>query len=1677
MELRFLGPLEVCREGRVVPLGGPKQRLVLAHLLLHANRTVTAGHLAEEIWGEEPPPTARGTLQAYISHLRKVLGTDRIVSQGQGYRLRAEPDELDGWRFEALARQARSVLAADPQRAAALLGEALTLWRGPPFADLAEESSLAVESARLEELRVSVVEDRIDAELALGREAEVVGELGTLTAAHPLRERLWGQLMLALYRTGRQAEALAAFERARQRLAQDLGIDPATELQQLHRRILRQDPVLRRGGAGGYALIERLGQGPRGIVWRATQPGTSSEVAVRVLHPDLADSPELIRRFDAEAQLVARLDHPHVAPLLDHWREPHAAYLVTRYFPEGSLQALLTSSGAPEPAVAGRIATQLAEALAAAHHDAVAHGRIRASNVFLDPDGNAYLGDFDVAGARQPAVRGAAPDSTSAPARPDGGDAARVADVRALGFLLGELLPDPTRLAREVIERATTNDPAAGYPDAEALLAGVRRAWSSTADAGPSTAASTTADPAPQIGQPLLRNPYKGLRPFTEADSSDFFGRDALTADLLTRLRGDGPSGRFLAVVGPSGSGKSSVVRAGLLPAVRAGALPGSASWFDVLLTPGSRPFEALDTALQGITAGSSAGLGASGRDAAGLVRAAAHILPPGNAELLVVVDQLEELFTLTTDDAERERFLEVLAGAATLPGSRVRVVTTLRADFYDRPLLHPQLAPVLAGGLVSVLPLRAEELEQAVTGPAERVGVVVEPGAAAQMVADVADQPGALPLLQYALTELFERRRSARLSSAAYREIGGVSGALARRAEETFAGLSPGAQQAARELLLRLVTLGEGMEDTRRRVDRSDVESLVPDPADMTAAIAAFGRARLLSFDRNPTSRAPTVEVAHEALLREWRRLRSWIDGARDDLRTRARLAEAVLDWEEAGRDASFLIAGARLEQIEAWRGRADLALTPAESAFLTASLAERDRRRAAEEERAARERALERRSLRRLRGLVALFAVAALVAGGLTVVATEQTRRASQQARIANARGLAAAAVGEVGIDPDRAILLALAAVEETRAVDGTALPEAVAALHRTLRGSRIVYQVPEAGSSLSISADGARFAVNDEADGSASVRETETGAEIVTVTAPEGRITSVGLSADGRLLGTAGEDGTVRVWDADDGAELHILEGHAGPAWGVRFSPDGTRVATTGADGTVRLWDMATGEQQMELTGHDLDVLSPRFSPDGSRLATAGRAGEAMIWDLATGEATVVVDHDGDWPISGVAFSPDGMSFATVSHDGTSRIWDAASGALRTTLHADGILVSVDFSPDGTRLVTGGADSMARVWDVATGREEQVLAGHTSVISVSFTGDVDEVLTAGPDAAGGSTRLWDVSVGGARDWLTEASAPWASGVAFSPDGERFASAAEPSGASIRETATGDDLLALDDDGEEVIDVAFSPDGSMLAASDGDGAVRLWDAGTGELRRTLAASAKPTLDVDFNADGSRLLSGGDDGRARLWDTATGRLGHQVDVGHPIWAVALSPDGRRAVITGEDSNHSVWDLSTGDRVHHLDGHADDTDVNGAVYGPDGWFATSALDATLRIWDAATGEPLRTIQADAPLERVAISADGTLLAAGTYAGTIELWDTRTGRHVLELGGHDELVVGVAFSPDGRLLATTGEDGRVAVHLLPVDELVDLARERTTRRLTDAECRQHLRQERCEPAVP
>lgn len=1402
-EFRILGPIEVAGEGGAVKLGGPRQRAVLAILLLHANRVIPVEQIADDLYGDGAPRTAVAQVRDHVSQLRRLLAQGRdldasapmIETHAPGYLLRVGLDEFDAFQFEGLTEEGfRALGRGDAQAAADLLRNALALWRGPPLADFMYEPFAQPTIARLEGLRLRTLEQRIAADLELGRDGQLVGELEELVHEHPLREELRAHLMVALYRSGRQAEALEVYHDARKFLGAELGIETSPALRELAGKLLRQEPSL--------------------------------DLPLRTRPP-------------------------------------------------------------------------------------------------------------------------------------------------------GEMAPDV-----------------------------------------PST---------------MIRNPYKGLRAFSEADASDFYGRETISRELVARVAHE----RFVAVVGPSGSGKSSLVFAGLLPALRQGALPGSESWCIVEMKPGERPLEELEATLLRVAVNPPTSLmDQLEADDRGLCRAVKRVLAGDTSELVLVVDQLEELFTLVHQEEWRSQFLTLLERAVSDRGSRLRVVVTLRADFYDRPLHYRDFAELLRDRVLAVSPLAPEELERAIAAPAASVDVSLEQGLLAEIVADVVDEPGTLPLLQYALTELFEQCNGTELTRSSYRAIGGVLAALAARADELYAGLTETGRAAARQFFLQLVAVGEGEANTRRSVDLATLTSLDLDQEALTECIDVFGAARLLSFNRDPTTGASTVEIVHEALLTEWARLHEWIEAAREDVRMHRQLTARAAEWQESSCDASFLLRGVQLARFEAWAGESGLAQAEVERAFLRASIAEREAVLAEEESRRIHEVTLKRRAVHRLRALVVVLAAAALVAAGLTIYAFDQSHRSQQHARIATARELAAASLANLNVDPELSILLARQAVIEA-SVNGAPLPDAVDALHHALAASREVLTIKTpATAAIAVSPDGSRLA-------------------------------TAGSTAGVQAAGSARASTEAFVWDTKTGKRLLSLVGARSPIDDIAYSPDGSRIVTGGEDGTATVWDAHDGKRLYGLPdpGTGGGVFGVGFSPDGAELATADGLGHVRIWEL--GRRRVVRTIHSPQPLAGVAFSPDGTLVGAAqwgaynfSEDSASRAWDVRTGRLVFKTKGLASAYVLRFAPNGRYVVTPTKSGTAEIWEIKRGRPIKALSGHVGqVVAAAYSPNGRLIATGGTD---GTARIWNSRSGKPLLVLHGPNAP-VDGVAFTPDGHRLVSASEDGTVRIWDItpeASGDGLTLVADPGPGgVAAVAYAPNGRRLETTGAcDNKTSLWNAETGALIQTHRRKAKPGGLVRPSACSYEVTAG------------------QHFSAHSPTSTATRPDGHVVAVAVQDGTVQLLDGRSGSPLATLPGgHGG---AQALAFDRTGTrIATGNWDGTVIVWDAASGRPLRTFAADnGVVESLAFSPDGMTLATGGEDTTAKLWDLRTGKRLLTLAGHTGALTDMKFSPDGTRLATASGDGTVRVYILPVKELLAVTSTRLTRTWTKTECQTYLPSGTC-PARP
>lgn len=1174
------------------------------------------------------------------------------------------------------------------------------------------------------------------------------------------------------------------------------------------------------------------------------------------------------------------------------------------------------------------------------------------------------------------------------------------------------------------------------------------------------------------------RNPYKGLRPFTEDDTEDFFGRADLVRRLTERLGRRDVTGRLVVVAGPSGSGKSSVVRAGLIPDLRQGAVSGSEDWRVETLYPGQDPLGALRKALGG--------------RAGGEVEEEDFFDLPAAVEepTLLVIDQFEEIFTLTEDDRTRRTFLDWIASATAHGGSGLRVVVTIRADILDRLLQYPELARLLQPCLELVPPLAEHEVRAAVTEPAARVGVRADPELVAEMTRDAAARPGALPLLQYALTDLFERRTGDGLTVDAYRAAGEISGALARRAEDLYRGLDDSGREAIRQGFLRLVVLTDEGEHLRRRMVTAELAQLPLDRSDLDGVLEIFGQHRLLTFDRDPETGEATVEIAHEALLREWPRLREWIEEAREGLLLQRRLASALAEWRDAGEDTSYLVGGGRLEQFETWLTGTDLALTQDEHEFIAASRRYEDRRR-------------RQQNMRRW-SLVAVLTLAVLLVSGLALFIRGRERTAT-------ARELAAASATLVDTDPQLSLLLALEAVR----ADENAR-EAVEALHRAATQSRELWRATWEADRPLAQAVGVQISPDDSlvamtGDGATVVLLDRESGELVRTLEPEAPVDlavnrggpGVSFSPDGRQLAAFGPDGVVRIWEVQTGTlvvRLIAAEGNLEFARSVVFGPNGRWLYTSAAgespDLPVIQWSTDTWAVERRWESGGVVGGGVVVSHDGTLLAVPFlERREVLVFDTETGAEVTRIEIAGDNEIVGASFNPHGP--LAVAAGGHITVWDPRTGEQLPVEFAAGVLanaIALEFDPSGDRLATGLLnEGVLSVWETRPFEEVTRalrLAGHTGTVGgIDFDSSGDTLVSGSGDR---TVRLWNTSLTG-RGEVTSIGSRFPIDIRFFDEGRRLAVVTHGDfhGMQLVDLASGEQTRIPEAYSGRV---AFTDDESrfaaQIAAIDEEGrqdrvdpfepAIGVWDTETGDLLQEIHAPGEacriwaPGFYPAFSRDGRVLAVGYQcEKTLRVWELSPQQLIAELEHDFEVAGAVFTPDDRHVVTVALDGVVRLWDSATWTLAREI--RSGDEALVDVGISPDGSLAAASdTDGTVYLWSTQDWSLLRTLTGHAgAVNRVVFGPEGKRLATAGNDATVRIWDVETGEELWNLQGHDHAVESVAFHPDGNHIASmSATNWAIWIWTLDTDELIEIAETRVTRPLTDRECRIYLHLEAC-----
>ena len=1098
--------------------------------------------------------------------------------------------------------------------------------------------------------------------------------------------------------------------------------------------------------------------------------------------------------------------------------------------------------------------------------------------------------------------------------------------------------------------------------------------------------------------------PYRGLASFGPQDAPWFFGREDVTERLVELATGWGLGGGVglpLIVVGPSGSGKSSLLQAGLMPR-----LTGPVA----LVIPTDNP---------------AADLGA-------------HLVAEPR---YVIVDQFEAVFTRCQDEDQRREFISAVCELA----GKVTVVLALRADFYGQALRYQGLADALQSRQVVLGPMSADQVREAIVQPARRAGLEVEDGLVELLLRDLAPktpgaqgahEPGALPLLSHALLTTWEHSRTGAITVADYQASGGISDAISRTAEGVFAGLPAERQEMARRLFLRLVHVAEDAPPTRSVVPLAELDRW---GAGAIGLLGRFVDERLITVD------ADHAQIAHDALLTAWPRLRSWIDAGQDDLRTRRRVTEAARIWEETGRDSSALLRGVQLAIARDWAGQDHnrASLSPLASEFMAAAVTGEQ----------ARERA-ERNRTRRLKRLVGALTVLAVAVAGLAGYSFQQRMTAAAARNNADSREVAVEAGQVRGQNAPLAAQLSLAAYGIART------PEALASVLESSgspSAARLI-DSPDVVESVSLNRGRGLLAVA-AADGTLRLWNATRPGHPVPLGGPlvsdrSSPLYSTAISPSGTMLAVAGAGRQVSLWNLADPARPRPagppLTGPASTVYSVAFSPSGTLLAAGSADNTVRLWNVANPQAPTLLAtlhGPAGYVESVAFSPDGKLLAAGSADKTVRLWSVSNPARPASAGKPLTGPgniVMSVAFGPSGQVLAAGSRDGKVWLWNVAAPrrpVAQGSLSGPSDWVnSVAFSPAGGMLAAGTSDNRVYVWNMATRALTAQLPHEDPVTSLAWDGPTR--LAAGD--GDGTVSVWSLP-----SPVLLAGSP-VNSVAFSPAGNLLAVGSRT--LQLWNPVTRARIAAVPPpDGTFVNAVAFAPSGRVLAAGYGNGMFQLRRPDGTAPGRPARASATGLVEyVAFSPSGDLAATGGDDGTVRLWSvsgTSARPLAVVNDSGTYVYSVAFSPDGRVLAAASADDKTRLWSLADPARPvplgAPLTGPA--SYAISVTFSPSGkLLAVGSADKTVRLWSVAN--PARPRLLGPPLAgptsyvySVTFSPDGKTLAAGVTDGTVWLWNLAVPGHpsrLATLNGPNGHVYSVTFSPEGGVVAAGSADGTV-----------------------------------------
>ena len=1148
------------------------------------------------------------------------------------------------------------------------------------------------------------------------------------------------------------------------------------------------------------------------------------------------------------------------------------------------------------------------------------------------------------------------------------------------------------------------------------------------------------------------KNPYKGLEAFHEKDQGQFFGREQILQLLwkkfveVNQIHSEQDDvQRFLAILGPSGAGKSSIIRAGLIPMLRERALPGYSSSRVLIITAGPHPLGALartlaqtihqhleqlyepDDRLTRLT---------SPREVAeilkrpnphgaydGLKQVITLLLGSDSQLFILVIDQGGEMYSQCQDEEERHQFIGNILSVLIDRELPISVIITLRNDFLEQTQATPDFNNVIVRNSVIIPVMNRTSLREVIGKPAQLAGYRFSPEIVDQLIAETEGYMGALPLLEFTLTLLWEGIDQGISPEETLKRIGGVGGALADRAEKLYSTLEPGDRRIARKVFIDLVCPGEERTCyTQKRLLLSEIATYSDYREQVQRILHTFSESHTrlvtLSVDSDGNT---TVEITHETLITRWGRLRSWLEIDREFHTWRKDLGAAIRQWENTQHDEGALLHGILLAEAQEWLEKRPYDLGASEQDYIRKS----------------------QESFRQEEGRwKALY---------------EKERLSSLRAYHSSSRALFASH------DELSALIAALKAGKIAQQLD---IPTDVK--RRVITALRdIVYGIHEYNrfedhhspvQSISFSPDNALLATGSY-NGILKLWDVANGTITYTLQAHSDIIRKICFSPDGKLLASAGDDAYIRIWDVRDGRKLATLGGHTGKVYSLSFRPDGSLLASGGEDTTIRLWDLSTQREFARLHGHTESVFCLEFSPDG--LIVASGSGDTMIklWNIAEHqEITTLPGHR--QPVHALAFHPEGAVLASGSDDRTVKLWNLTNGKTHHTLrgHVEGIN-SVTFSPDGSLLASGSGDKTLKLWNVVEKSELISFAGHQDeVLDVKFSSDNTMVASGSWDT---TIKLWKIDQ--LKTTVLKGSYGHINSVCFHPTEQILAAGGGDDRIMIWDLSEGRKVAMLSGHTETIWSLALSPDGDLLASGSGDHTIKLWDVKDGRLLHTLSGHADTVLSVTFSPDNRLLASSSADHSIKIWSVANG---HELFTcpGHTeaVWSVAFHPQDKFFASGGGGKDNTIrfWNLENGQQTHILQVPDWPPAKSGIrlAFSPDGKTLASGSNGngSIMLWDAENFDVLRTLPDHTQtILSLAFSPDSAMLASGSEDNTVKIWDIKTGQEITTLQEHSNDVRHVTFSPDGTLLASGGLDNTIRLWNVAeqchfnLDELIEL----------------------------